>query len=351
MLVFLFLISYSSALTCPSYSCKTQAYSFQPQQCIYYQSNHYYLNPCQSKVVPFCQPTLGLSNITCVNTPKPQLIGISLPGEMCTNDLSCDSGVCDNGICNSLNYLGNCTIHDECNPGLYCSAGMCIFQLQVGQQGCTSDYMCINSAGCLLNTNGVGVCKPYYSIAAGTQIPSCTNNVNLLCSSGLCGTKAGVAYCAQSVASSTALPMACQTNADCVSKADSSLGITFNSVCQCSYSPKGTAYCGLFPGDSAYAQYITSLKAWYTSNYPGLCNTVRRSHPQCIKTYLSAQNANQLILSQNYIASYSQIQQNDNCTQYVYNQNYWQLYREVNNPPHDSSARYVLISFLLILFI
>lgn len=351
MLVLLFLLSASNAaLNCPKYQCKHDDLGFYLQQCLYFQQQTYYVQPCSSKVVSYCQPTSAFSNITCTQPPKLPFKGIAWPGESCFNDTSCAYGVCDNAICNSANFNNSCSVDDQCNPGLYCFSGICSFQLQIGQLGCTSDTDCTNNAGCLMNSNGVGTCTPYYSIPAGTLIPGCNNNVNTMCESGLCGSKNGQNYCAQSVSSAKALPYSCMQDTDCTSNPDTFLSMTFTSKCQCSYSPTGQSFCGLFPGDAPYQNYINSLKTWFNSTYVLQCNANRRTNPSCIHTYMDTQEAIALNYNISLAQYYPLIQQNDNCTQYVYNQAYWELFRNFTNPPSDDSAFHLIISTILYLF-
>lgn len=323
-MLLMLILSNVSALTCPTYSCKTANQSFSMQQCIYAAGTSYFLSSCQSKIVPYCQPSI--TNSTCTTSPVQETTGISWPGEACTTDSNCKYGICYQFHCNGQDFAMACTISDQCNPGLYCNpSGTCAFQLEVGKTGCQSDSDCVNNAGC----NG-GKCISYFSLPAARPIDTCQGNLNLLCVNSICQTSTTGNFCGSLVNSFTGT---CKTSSDCVSTMDSALKVTYNSQCLCSYSD-GSSYCTQLPGDSQYSDYLKRLKTWLANDIVRQCNTQRRTSSQCINLYFD--DSDSLLLMKFYVQDYPMIKNNDQCTQTIFFQEYWQLYRKLNEVQNES---------------
>ena len=318
----MFFLSTCTGLTCPSFSCKKSTDIFAVQQCIYSGPSYYSLSPCTNPIIPYCNPSL--SNTLCTIPPSQSLSGTSWPGEACTQDSTCKYGVCFQSRCNSKSFSATCQVSDECNPGLYCSAkGICEFQLEIGAKGCTADSDCVNSAGC-----NAATCVQYFSLAPLSAVDVCQNNINLLCSFSTCASSGSGNVCGGTV---TSFQNQCSSNSDCVSSVDPASKTTYLSQCVCAYSVASSSYCTLLPGDSAYASYLKGLGVWLSAAEARQCNTKRRMSTQCIQLYSKA--ANDLLMQRYYVQDYPMIKNNDNCTQAIFNQDYWELYRSASVMP------------------
>lgn len=101
------------------------------------------------------------------------------PGFFCTNNTQCISNKCENLTCIGLSEGSECQTNGFCAKGLFCWNGKCTKQLAVGSV-CTSDYQCVNTAGCYYNQ-----CKEYLSLPDGSilqskdQYPLCKTNYAL----------------------------------------------------------------------------------------------------------------------------------------------------------------------------
>jgi hypothetical protein len=315
----------AQGLNCPTYSCKLSGQNFNYQQCIYAGQSGYYISECTNGILPYCSP--GQSNTTCTPVPAQSQLGVSWPGENCTSDANCAYGVCYNSTCNSLTYNMPCQTSDQCNPGFYCTSSLvCDFQIEVNKTGCNSDTDCVNKAGC-----NNGMCTEYFTLAPGTSVSSCINNINYLCRFATCNVSDSGPVCGSSV---TSYNSTCQTSSDCVSSKDTVLGGTYQSGCLCSYSPgqanQTRSYCTQLPGDPNYSSYLMYLQKWLGTTRARLCNTSRRFSNTCISLHWGSSDSTSLVLNQLYITYYPMIKNNDNCTQSVYFQDYWTLANQVS---------------------
>ena len=290
-------LAYSAAV-CSKYSCKPASMKFRYEQCIYPATNHFYLNKCSNSRIPFCQPSASSQNITCAPTIPESTYKVYYPGEPCTMDSNCLNGVCQSGVCNSLTWNEQCFSNADCNPGFYCNNKRCDFQIKEGFTGCTTDESCVNNCGCNKGTNN-NKCIKYLSLLPNTEVLECANNYNPLCTTTMCGEKNGKYYCSQSVSSKT-LPLKCTDKANCTSTVDSFLGKSLLSECECGNNPNGDMYCGLFPGDDIFSQYLTYLTQWYTSEELKLCHTDRRTSPTCMYAYWDYSSTVNLLYYKNY---------------------------------------------------
>ena len=313
----MFILQATAALNCSSYVCQTNQ-NFLTQQCIYAGKGTYYLKTCKSSIVPYCPPIF--SNSTCLPTPAKITTGVVWPGEHCKIDSDCKYGVCYQSVCNSKVFGMPCLVNDECNPGLFCSSNSntCAFQLEAKEKGCTSDYDCVNGAGC-----NSGICVLYYSLKPTATVDTCINNFNNLCINALCFSIGSFSQCASSV---TSYQGTCNVDSDCVSSNDPVVHANFTSTCKCALSNPGASYCTQLPGDNEFSLYIKSMKNWVQLAQIRMCNTVRRFSSQCITNYYS--QANILLEYMNYVQSYPMIKNNAACTKKIYYQNYWRLVNE-----------------------
>ncbi|CAG9319221.1 unnamed protein product [Blepharisma stoltei] len=316
---------------CPVYTCKSVNQTFTNITCVYYTksatTSTYYVNPCTSLKAPYCTPSV-MANSTCEPTPSTPPLN-AWPGEKCTKNSDCNSlharGGCVGGTCvgSALNEI--CYTNDDCNPGLRCFNEICQPQIPIGQSQCTSDYDCVNGAGCnVANTPINSVCYPYFSIASHLPVGDCTSdNISYLCNSGYCMNNNGVYECMNTLSSKT-FPNICQVDGDCYSTRDDFFpsGVLWG-TCYCGYNPTATSYCSLYFGDKPYVQAITYLKKWIQSTNINSCNTMRRFNTECISDWWDAKDYS----AYNYYTLnayfWPLIEGSDNCTQQVYLPNWY----------------------------
>lgn len=322
-MLLMFLLSLASSLTCKNYYCKLQSEVFYPKQCISLSKSGYSLNPCinysKYSVTPFCQPSSW--NSTCAAKPAEATSNIAWPGESCKVDQNCIYGMCIKGICNAQNLGMECSVSDQCNPGLYCKSNKCAFQIEPDSSGCTSDYDCVNGAGC-----NFGICKNYFSISPNNiSLSTCDNNQNILCQNIVCGVINNQKLCGGNVISQIG---PCQSSSDCVTSVDTDLKITYTSQCACTLGKSAQGLCTLMPGDVNYTTYTNNMKGWVGSNDIRKCNTVRRFNDQCISQNWDDYKV--LLFSKYNALLYPEIAENEQCTKEIYNTYYWGLYEELN---------------------
>lgn len=260
---------------CPSYTCELPTDYITSDTCIYYNPSlaipTYYASPCYDLNNNYCPPTY-LSNSTC--TTPPHIIDLKYPGEKCHTDEDCGpySTGCSNQVCQGLKQGSICKSHSYCMPGLRCDQ-TCKAQLEIGSNGCKSDFDCVNNAGCDKNNNeDTGTCIEYWTLDNSQAVGQCLNYSNWLCKSSTClGSQ-----CVEA-ASSSKLPTGCYKDSDCVS---SNSQIT--SQCICGKNRNANMYCGLFYGDLYYVEYFNIARHWLASKLFVKCNTERRLSYVCV---------------------------------------------------------------------
>lgn len=307
-------LSSALAITCPSYICSPSKLTLYKEQCIYASKSTYYLSPCSNSLIPYCTPSS--LNSTCIKTPAINLKSSAWPGESCTKDSTCAYGMCYQSRCNAQNFAKSCNIDDECNPGLFCNLTTytCQFLIQPSMSGCTKDTDCVNSAGC-----NFGTCIPYFSIKSGQSVESCENNQNMLCSNVTCGKVNENFVCGSGVKSFGGI---CQSDSNCVSSVDSTLGYSLYSQCRCSLGEVAKGYCTKLPGDSEYLDYIGSLKAWLNNDESKMCSSVRRFTDECLTIFGEGE---EILKEKLFIELWPQIENNTECTMEIFNTKYWNL--------------------------
>ena len=268
---------------CNIYSCKPPNFPLQNNTCIYpnllYSS--YYIQPCPSSA-PYCSSNLDtLSNITCSSTPQSASLS-SYPGEPCNQTSDCLFGQCTSGVC--FNQGQTCKSSSDCNPGFRCSNSLCVALLKKGQTGCTTDYDCVPTAGCLKNSTTT-TCVAYFSLKSNTKISLCNKmyqgGYSFLCQTGTClitNSKTSAGICSEAPVSSNINPNLCKSNNDC--KGYTSI-LNYTGVCTCGVNPYANSYCQPFLGDKEGISYLAALKAFVTAGYALQCNTLRRFSQQC----------------------------------------------------------------------
>lgn len=157
--------------------------------------------------IQFCHGELN----RCMSDPFIQVSG-RLPGSQCSVSYHCLSEQCSSGtdgVCLGSELNQNCSIHQDCSSGNYCSnlqvsttqdttQGKCVKQRSLGEkipelggQKCSneSDYACENNLGC-----ADGVCQKYASL----KVSELSSN-RLMCQSGFTATikEGGISACVQ----------------------------------------------------------------------------------------------------------------------------------------------------------
>ncbi|CAG9328818.1 unnamed protein product [Blepharisma stoltei] len=290
------------SLNCQKYICGGTK-PMNPNTCIYYGGEAYYLQECTNSPNLYCPAVFNLLNQTCTVPPSPTS-QTAYPGEYCEDDSWCLYGTCKGGLCYGQEYGSNCQSHGECNKGLRCSNGKCVNQIAVNQTGCVNDYDCVNNAGCDINT-----CREYYSVANGDWVDMCENSQSQICGSGFCV----YGLCQPAIKNSQKLPQTCYSNSDCVSHELASQGITLYTTCQCGYGRNALSYCTLFPGDDPFQDLMKIYKKWISSKDALNCNTARRWSTGCVKTMLGDNAAEEFDYYSYKVTYFPQVQKVDEC--------------------------------------
>ncbi|CAG9333380.1 unnamed protein product [Blepharisma stoltei] len=326
---------FDAEIVCPSYACKLATQEFSQGTCIYYDNTAngtYYVTNCTNTATPYCPESVG-QNSTCAIKPDPAS-NSKWPGEKCVSDDDCGtyaSQGCVDEVCKGSAEGGSCTTHDMCDPGLYCANSTCNLQIGIGNKGCTADEECVNNAGCDIAENAdEGTCVKYLSVAEYRRVQTCDvqKHVNRFCESNLCTTECEYSYCLPSLASENKTPNTCKTTGDCSSEQDQQFSLVLFSSCNCGYNSKGNAYCGLFPGDKEYSEYLDSLSSYVDSDSILDCNTLRRFSTVCMKDWWGAKNTAIYSYYLTVVGSYSDIQENDDCVANVFNSKYVSISQE-----------------------
>ena len=78
------------------------------------------IKPCESEDKPIC----NFANINYTNPAKCEAAPpaeLTYPGESCTKNSQCHSGLCVNGVCKGKGFNETCTDDYDCDAGYYCS--------------------------------------------------------------------------------------------------------------------------------------------------------------------------------------------------------------------------------------
>ena len=309
-----------------------------------------YLQECEDQEFSYCPPLTEAGNSTCEVPPSAPLYSSSAPGEPCELDMDCiQEGICTGGTCENPGNI--CTNQLSCDPGKYCNvttaAGpwTCVPQVGPGDN-CTADYMCPNAYGC---TQDKG-CVKYLSIGPTMQVDSCTTGVNYLCQFLRCYSDKNGTYCAANLTSAT-VPLSCHSSNNCVVYSN---GHNYTGSCECSYGTLGRSYCSLFPGDYPYSQFVALLQNWLASPAINSCNAARRTAVPCITYYLPANQSAAFLYYYYFSSDFPAIQDMDQCARTVYDQSYWSAFQVYtsstpNNTQNEAGVRLQVAALVVLL--
>ncbi|OMJ75904.1 hypothetical protein SteCoe_24844 [Stentor coeruleus] len=339
--------NYSPAnFACKAYGCASPTQSWTGNTCVTFNegSNIYNLNPCDSlSETNYCHLEIAQankwSNVTCTVSP---IDPPNYPGESCTNNTDCISNICVSGVCKGTAQGGSCTSSSQCNVGLYCISQNYMFTCQpligVNEYGCTSDYDCINTAGCLFNVTGEpGICTYYYSLAIGTPIIcNSASGLNEFCQTGTCYSTGYSQYgnCTEAPVSKNPLGVPCTTNSQCTGT--NSYNLPFQSTCTCGYNPNGNSYCQPFLGDPPGIAFMTFIKTFLGKSGPiNLCQTTRRYSKDCYQIYANHTNTmfNVWYLDFLNFTSFPYLIDNDQCVKDMINVDFWSIPNPIHPKP------------------
>ena len=326
---------YGDDAVCLKYVCASKQLDMVNNTCIFFDTDRYVLKPCEGKLD--CPSEFQAHNVTCV---EPEMaVAKKYPGEKCKQNTDCMYGNCVMGACFNKQAGEACTSHEECNPSLYCAAGVCTSQIVVGEKGCTDDWQCQNNAGC-----DNGVCKEYFSVPSKEWVGSCpSNHTNYVCESTFCFN----GLCLDAPASSFPTSQFCTTDQVCISRDyEESEGVLFYSSCTCGNNKDGNKFCSLFPGDKDYSKLLSQYRTWMKSSEVMKCNTVRRWTYECIYDYSSPKVAEEVDYYFTVSVNSPQLQDADDC---VYEIAYPSYYKTLEEDDDYSSSLLVSIFLLLTL--
>jgi len=336
------------------------------------------IRPCLDPINSFCPPVeIYQANHEVDCQPGPGVSAPStglLPGDLCSSNYQCLSNVCGNGLCLGVANGGLCPNGDsDCSPGLYCNAplGKCALQLAANSStACMSSSQCVMNAGCNYDlATGLGVCTTYYSVKLTESVSDCGLvslfpeasstyvKYSALCNSGTCalqsGTKAGAnaGVCVSPYKSQNPLPQSCNFGPTDCPMVNSDNAMTYGQ-CSCGMANTKARYCSVDFGDQPW-QDLFSWMQEYLSNftqYASSCHTNRRGLDQlCMMKTGGVPRLMQYQEKWNFAYNYPTIVNTDNCTQQIYNSDYWTAfqYNRPYLPDDDNAALWPALALLL----
>ena len=304
---------------CAAFSCPTANFSWPSNStCVLFNTINF-VRPCTLPATPFCNATSGLCQPAPANniTTDP-----AWPGEKCNATIPCQYGTCNNTVCIGVLAGSNCTIHDQCDPGLYCGAGdKCIPQIANLGTGCRSEFDCANNALCNMTTSSTnGTCYTVGSVGLGKVVTDCSGGVSHMCQTGVCtptNPVKKIGFCSAAVLTVEKQPQNCTSDTDCVGTDSSNY---FLSKCQCGVNALGHGYCQPFLGDPPGVQMIATWRSALAA--ARMCNTARRTSDGCLKNAKVYQG---VFLAVYYYENYAQLQMNDDCIKRAFFNDYWMI--------------------------
>lgn len=326
----------SAQTICPVYNCTSVSDpcgSYNPY------SKTYSLGSCPSS--QYCPSPSPTSNTTCQNVTAST--GIAWGGEACNATFPCFGQLkCKDNRCSMPALDGNCVGNFDCGSSQFCGLdGVCDDLVEIGGT-CTSDYECVQNAGCDVSiTASVGVCTPYLSKAEGTPVANCASGFSLLCESSSCYESSTGAVCMGLVQSTGPMPVQCSANSICSSTVDPVTNTVLSGLCTCGFTSTGASFCPAFPGDSIGIQYLSLLRKWTQSKSIRACNTQRRLDLYCIYSNWDTEDYLQYAMVYYEETMYSLIQANSPCVREVYTSTYWNAqaaYQNYINQTHDGAG-------------
>ncbi|CAG9331413.1 unnamed protein product [Blepharisma stoltei] len=369
LLAFALLLCLSSAIKdiqCTKYTCKTSSQNFDPLTCAYLDnsSNTYYAQAC-AKSTDDCFQVQGF-NYSCGPT---YTSGISFPGEECKSANDCHSlytAGCKDGICVGSAEGQDCNSSRSCEPNFYCqlTLNICKPLIKIGETGCLNDYECVNNAACNvtdINNPSLNTCYPWHSFGVHDPVGGCESGISALCPYNYCQENSDTNFYCTDLLSSPVTPASqCDINSsdNCQSTSDPFFTPPFSikGTCSCGLNSQGNANCQIFPGDLPYQAYLKQLNKWNSSEHITKCNTMRRFHKNCVKTYWSKKESDAFSFYQVQNSMYSQIQGSESCVLDAFALNYVRAKDEYNggdddNDDNNSGAKEICISMLILIAI
>jgi len=212
----------------------------------------------------------------------------------------------------------------DCNPGFHCDTATnppkCQAQKTLGSQ-CDSDESCLNDLLCVNNK-----CIQLFSLGLNQpvveELVNSKTGFNLVCQTGYAVYSGNTYNCTKAPTSTEKLPVACTPGSNCTSSDEK-----YSKSCTCAYNEAGSSYCPLFEGDPIA---VSMIKNWLAmNNVNEKCNAHNPWSYQCFATLSTT--AQQLWYSwaidywQYAYNYYPLIQGNDECSQSIFTQSYWDI--------------------------
>lgn len=325
-------LAVACAYTCPKYSCHAGGFDL-GTTCAYQTSTgDVSMQICDLTTLgDYCNVNpLITKNFTCGDRP-PRAQDEFLPGQSCISGRQCQSGNCLNNKCQGLPLGSFCISHADCNVGYYCGqSGKCLPQMSQFQS-CNSDWDCQNQFACNRTLFTKGTCLPYYSLPNGSAVGMCVSSfsegMSNLCASGSCSQiqqgHNGEGICQAPFKSDKPYPLVCNEDADCTGH--NSAGTLGLGSCSCGMDKNGAAYCNAYSGDQP-AVIARELLIQHTSSAAiANCHTLIRFDQYCYRQTLPSYDVFNLTQSLLLAGNTPRYQNNDFCTQTIYNFDYWRV--------------------------
>ena len=360
---------------CKAYKC-VDSPDWQKDVCITYigGTNTFGLKECPGD--NYCNSELAEANkwlnVTCEGQ-KP--IEKHFPGESCESSDDCKYGNCQLGECQGVAEGKNCTLNEECNPGLYCDLDpssiyfntVCQKLKGVGEK-CNYEYECVAYATCNTTEPRVpGTCIKYFSVENQGVVPCPVPGFNYMCQSGTCYSLEGssVGKCVPAPKYEE-FPKKCITSNDCaITNVEND---KFTGDCQCGYNPGGNSYCMPFLGDEVGKHFLGNVTLYLNSSSMSTCQTTRRHSLTCAQQVADELgiNSTYIYLSSLNYTNFAKYIDNDDCVKSIFTSDYWDHVPGPNpgpgpgpgpgpNPPgpnpNDDSSIYLVVSTSLVLLL
>ncbi|OMJ72911.1 hypothetical protein SteCoe_28528 [Stentor coeruleus] len=305
MLILLLLATVSSEICTP-----VECGDLPSNQCFMYKNNLAQVSSCDPNQVCNITSLSSPINVTCTDLQTPT----RYPGDLCSYNSQCTSGLCSDKICSGPGFQQPCTVEIGCSPGFYCLNNLCQNQVRIGGL-CMSDTDCVNNALCNL-----GKCIQYWSLVNNEPTIAPINSLSLACKSGAAKlTISG--YTCSPAEDSESLETTCDIGSLCYSSSK-----TYSSPCVCGKNTYGQGYCPLFSGDSQVQSAIIDSSLVFKNN--SLCGSYSRFSINCFALYPSLMPGF-LNFSMNFTLAfkgyYALTRNNTDCINMNLNQEYYEI--------------------------
>lgn len=305
---------------CPKYACATA--DLNSGQCVKYdaETNLYSAKACsQENGKTFCPVALfSRSDSYCIEV-KSSSSSSGLPGQSCELNEECDGiAKCEKSVCIGGKTGDLCDDLPDCDVGYAChnlkQNATCEVQVALnGKCGSyiTSEY-CVNSAIC-----NNSICERLLSKGAGAIVD--TLSAAMLCNTGFykeSPSRPEKAICIEApVSPNYHQPVKCNAGDWCYSS-----DYNYAVQCECGYNPSGQGYCPLFPGDTLYKEFLTSMKNYIEKATLDKCHILNVGVGYCGTT---KEVYDEMLKAKREVDFYPLIQENDDCIKSVYTFDYW----------------------------